>query len=65
MRGSAHESARRAAEEGRAEAAPREEVRAPFGPGRVPYRRGFGGGNMAAAAGPLTEKVSTETGLYL
>ena len=32
-------------------------------PGGVPYRRESGGGNMAAAAGPVTEKVSDETGL--
>lgn len=35
-----------------------------FDPGGVPYRRGFGGRNMAAAARPVTEKVSIETGLY-
>lgn len=32
-------------------------------PGGVPYRRGFGGGNMAAVAGPVMEKVSDERGL--
>ena len=32
-------------------------------PSGVPYRRESGGGNMAAAAGPVTEKVSDETGL--
>lgn len=34
-----------------------------FDPGGVPYRRGFGGRNMAAAVEPVTEKVSNEAGL--
>lgn len=35
----------------------------PLDPGGVPYRRGSGGRNMAAVTGPVTEKVSDETGL--